>query len=90
MEMSHRGKEFDTTIKKAEADLHVLLAVHDTHEVLFLQGGELSESGKEGEEEESKQSLPGGEMGLEGEDDGKEVGGGRGWPLAASLKGEQG
>ncbi|XP_044431983.1 phosphoserine aminotransferase 2, chloroplastic-like [Triticum aestivum] len=39
MEMSHRGKEFDAAIKKAEADLHALLAVPDTHEVLFLQGG---------------------------------------------------
>ncbi|KAF0923964.1 hypothetical protein E2562_007786 [Oryza meyeriana var. granulata] len=66
MVMSHRGKEFDAVIKKAEADLRVLLAMPDTHEVLFLQGGELGESGEEGEEEESIQSLPGGEAGLEG------------------------
>ncbi|KAG0552723.1 hypothetical protein BDA96_01G532100 [Sorghum bicolor] len=39
MEMSHRGKEFDAAIKKAEADLRALLAVPDTHDVLFLQGG---------------------------------------------------
>uniref|UniRef100_A0ACD5WEQ7 Uncharacterized protein n=1 Tax=Avena sativa TaxID=4498 RepID=A0ACD5WEQ7_AVESA len=39
MEMSHRGKHFDAAIKKAEADLRALLAVPDTHEVLFLQGG---------------------------------------------------
>jgi phosphoserine aminotransferase len=39
MEMSHRGKEFDAAIKKAEADLRALLAVPDTHAVLFLQGG---------------------------------------------------
>ncbi|KAF0888728.1 hypothetical protein E2562_016768 [Oryza meyeriana var. granulata] len=39
MEMSHHRKEFNAAIKKAEADLHVLLAVLDTHEVLFLQGG---------------------------------------------------
>ncbi|XP_047089497.1 phosphoserine aminotransferase, chloroplastic-like [Lolium rigidum] len=39
MEMSHRGKEFDAAIKKAEADLRTLLSVPDTHEVLFLQGG---------------------------------------------------
>jgi phosphoserine aminotransferase len=39
MEMSHRGKEFDAAIKKAEADLRPLLAVPDTHAVLFLQGG---------------------------------------------------
>ncbi|KAF0925730.1 hypothetical protein E2562_017291 [Oryza meyeriana var. granulata] len=39
MEMSHRGKEFDAAIKKAEADLRALLAVLDTHEVLFLHGG---------------------------------------------------
>ncbi|KAF0935489.1 hypothetical protein E2562_034273 [Oryza meyeriana var. granulata] len=30
MEMSHRGKEFDAAIKKAEADLRALLAVLDT------------------------------------------------------------
>ncbi|KAF0888930.1 hypothetical protein E2562_020152 [Oryza meyeriana var. granulata] len=39
MEMSHCGKEFDAAIKEAEADLRALLAVLDTHEVLFLQGG---------------------------------------------------
>ncbi|PWZ58610.1 Phosphoserine aminotransferase 1, chloroplastic [Zea mays] len=39
MEMSHRGKEFDAAIKKAESDLRALLAVPDTHAVLFLQGG---------------------------------------------------
>ncbi|KAG8100795.1 hypothetical protein GUJ93_ZPchr0013g34960 [Zizania palustris] len=39
MEMSHRGKEFDAAIKKAEADLRALLAVSDTYEVLFLLGG---------------------------------------------------
>ncbi|KAF0916044.1 hypothetical protein E2562_000673 [Oryza meyeriana var. granulata] len=39
VEMSHRGKEFDAAIKKAEANLCALLAVLDTHEVLFLQGG---------------------------------------------------
>ena len=43
MEMSHRGKEFDAAIKKAEADLRALLAVPDTHEVLFLQGGATSQ-----------------------------------------------
>ncbi|KAF0904834.1 hypothetical protein E2562_037608 [Oryza meyeriana var. granulata] len=86
MEMSHRGKEFDATIKKAEANLRALLAVPDTHEVLFLQGGELGESGGEGEEEESIQSLPGDEAGLEGGGGGD----GRGWPLAASRQGEQG
>ncbi|KAF0905686.1 hypothetical protein E2562_008766 [Oryza meyeriana var. granulata] len=76
MEMSHRGKEFDAAIKKAEADLRAFLAVPDTHEVLFLQSGELGESGGEGEEEESIQSLPGGEAGLEGGGNGEEVRGG--------------
>jgi len=39
MEMSHRGKEFESIIKKAEADLRALLKVPDNYKVLFLQGG---------------------------------------------------
>lgn len=39
MEMSHRGKEFDSIIKKAEADLRTLLSIPDNYKVLFLQGG---------------------------------------------------
>lgn len=39
MEMSHRGKEFLSIIRKAEADLRALLDIPDTHAVLFLQGG---------------------------------------------------
>lgn len=39
MEMSHRGKEFDAAIKKAEADLRLLLSIPDDYAVLFLQGG---------------------------------------------------
>lgn len=39
MEMSHRGKEFLSIIKKAEADLRALLSVPDEYAVLFLQGG---------------------------------------------------
>ena len=39
MEMSHRGKEFDSIIKKAESDLRTLLAIPDNYRVLFLQGG---------------------------------------------------
>jgi phosphoserine aminotransferase len=39
MEMSHRGKEFDSIIKKAEADLRKLLAIPDNYKVLFQQGG---------------------------------------------------
>ncbi|CAL9152820.1 unnamed protein product [Musa hybrid cultivar] len=40
MEMSHRGKEFDAVIKKAESDLRRLLAIpDDDYAVLFLQGG---------------------------------------------------
>ncbi|URD94626.1 phosphoserine aminotransferase [Musa troglodytarum] len=39
MEMSHRGKEFDAVIKRAESDLRLLLAVPDDYAVLFLQGG---------------------------------------------------
>ncbi|KAH0455718.1 hypothetical protein IEQ34_015750 [Dendrobium chrysotoxum] len=39
MEMSHRGKEFDAVIKKAESDLRRLLSISDDFAVLFLQGG---------------------------------------------------
>ncbi|KAG0501920.1 hypothetical protein HPP92_001992 [Vanilla planifolia] len=39
MEMSHRGKEFDFVIKKAESDLRRLLSISDDFYVLFLQGG---------------------------------------------------
>lgn len=39
MEMSHRGKEYDSIIKKAEKDLRTLLAIPDNYKVLFLQGG---------------------------------------------------
>ncbi|XP_020574436.1 phosphoserine aminotransferase 1, chloroplastic-like [Phalaenopsis equestris] len=39
MEMSHRGKEFDAVIKKAESDLRRLLSISDEFAVLFLQGG---------------------------------------------------
>lgn len=39
MEVSHRGPEFDSIIKKAEADLRTLLAIPTNYKVLFLQGG---------------------------------------------------
>ncbi|KAJ6842656.1 putative phosphoserine aminotransferase 1, chloroplastic [Iris pallida] len=39
MEMSHRGKDFDSVIKTAESDLRELLSVPDGYSVLFLQGG---------------------------------------------------
>ncbi|PKU61467.1 phosphoserine aminotransferase 2, chloroplastic-like [Dendrobium catenatum] len=39
MEISHRGKEFDAVIKKAESDLRSLLSISDDFAVLFLQGG---------------------------------------------------
>ncbi|MEW5301117.1 MAG: hypothetical protein WDW36_003996 [Sanguina aurantia] len=39
MEMSHRGKEFEGVIKKAEADLRTLMDIPSTYKVLFLQGG---------------------------------------------------
>ncbi len=38
-EMSHRGKEFLSIARQAEADLRELLAVPDNYRVLFLQGG---------------------------------------------------
>lgn len=39
MEISHRGKPFETLAAKAEQDLRDLLAVPDDYAVLFLQGG---------------------------------------------------
>jgi len=39
MEMSHRGKEFESIIAAAEADLRSLMAVPGNYKVLFLQGG---------------------------------------------------
>ncbi len=39
MEMSHRGKEFESIIAAAEADLRALMAIPERYEVLFLQGG---------------------------------------------------
>ncbi len=39
MEMSHRGKEFESIIKKAHDDLKALLTVPDNYKILFLQGG---------------------------------------------------
>ncbi len=41
MEMSHRGKEYDAVIKKAEADLRKLLNIPANYKVLFLQGEQL-------------------------------------------------
>lgn len=39
MEMSHRGKEFQSIIDQAEADLRSLLNIPLNYKVLFLQGG---------------------------------------------------
>ena len=39
MEMSHRGKAFVSICEQAEADLRELLAVPETHHILFLHGG---------------------------------------------------
>src|SRR5512145_2999851 len=39
MEHSHRGKEYEKVHDEALALLRELLAVPDSHEVLFLQGG---------------------------------------------------
>jgi phosphoserine aminotransferase len=43
MEMSHRGKEFVGIAERAEADLRELLAIPESHKVLFLQGGASSQ-----------------------------------------------
>jgi phosphoserine aminotransferase len=39
MEISHRGKAFETMAAQAESDLRELLAVPDNYRILFLQGG---------------------------------------------------
>ena len=44
MEMSHRGPEFLSIIRKAEADLRRLLALPEDFAILFMQGGALAEN----------------------------------------------
>ena len=44
MEMSHRGKAFVSICEQAEADLRELLAVPESHHILFMQGGGLAEN----------------------------------------------
>ena len=39
MEMSHRSKAFEASIKTAESDLRELMHIPDNYKVLFLQGG---------------------------------------------------
>lgn len=43
MEMSHRGKDYMSIAEKAMADLRDVMAIPDTHEILFLQGGASSQ-----------------------------------------------
>ncbi len=43
MEMSHRGKDYMSIAEKAMTDLREVMAIPDTHEVLFLQGGASSQ-----------------------------------------------
>jgi phosphoserine aminotransferase len=44
MEMSHRGPEFISIYKQAEADLRELLAVPADYKILFMQGGGLGQN----------------------------------------------
>ena len=44
MEMSHRGKEFQSIYTQTEADLRELLAVPAHFKILFMQGGGLAEN----------------------------------------------
>jgi phosphoserine aminotransferase len=39
MEMTHRGKHYESIIGKAEQDLRTLMAIPENYKVLFLQGG---------------------------------------------------
>ena len=43
MEMSHRGKEYMSIAEKAMTDLREVMAIPETHEILFLQGGASSQ-----------------------------------------------
>jgi len=43
MEMSHRGREFTSVVRKAEADLRELAGIPDNYKVLFLSGGATSQ-----------------------------------------------
>lgn len=43
MEMSHRGGEFTSVVRKAEADLRELAGIPDNYKVLFLSGGATSQ-----------------------------------------------
>lgn len=44
MEMSHRGPEFISIYRQAEADLRELLAVPQDYKILFMQGGGLGQN----------------------------------------------
>jgi len=44
MEMSHRGPEFISIYRQAEADLRELLAVPANYKILFMQGGGLGQN----------------------------------------------
>jgi phosphoserine aminotransferase len=44
MEMSHRGPEFISIYKQAEADLRELLSVPANYRILFMQGGGLGQN----------------------------------------------
>jgi phosphoserine aminotransferase len=44
MEMSHRGREFESIHAQALADLRELLAVPHAYRILFMQGGALAEN----------------------------------------------
>jgi phosphoserine aminotransferase len=37
--MSHRSKEYEAIIKKAEADLRQLVGIPENYKVIFMQGG---------------------------------------------------
>lgn len=39
LEMSHRSKEYESIIKKAEQDLRQLVNIPKNYKVLFMQGG---------------------------------------------------
>lgn len=43
MEMSHRGKDYMSIANQAMADLREVMAIPDSHEILFLQGGASSQ-----------------------------------------------
>merc|ERR550532_2623941 len=58
LEMSHRGKAYESIIAQAEKDMRELLSIPDNFKVLFLQGGVTGQWGEKAIEECSEWGAP--------------------------------